>query len=112
MQYVLMLCADQAAPGSSDWEEAMAGCISWAVEMEARGVLLGGIGLRPSADATTVRVRDAGVLLGDGPFTDTKEQLDGFSVIECENLDEAIDIASQHPWARVGLIEVRPVWAP
>jgi hypothetical protein len=50
------------------------------------------------------------VLLSDGPFAETKDQIGGFSLIECTDLDEAVDVASKHPWAKVGQIEVRPVW--
>jgi hypothetical protein len=66
--------------------------------------------LRPAEDATTVRVREEEVLLSDGPFAETKEQMAGYDIIECENLDEAIEVASRHPVARFGSIEVRPLW--
>jgi len=66
--------------------------------------------LRPGSDATTVRVREEEVLLSDGPFAETKEQIAGYGIIECENLDEAIEVASRHPVARFGSIEVRPLW--
>ncbi len=66
--------------------------------------------LRPSRDATTVRVRNAEVLLADGPFAETKEQIAGFDIIECADLDQALDVAAKHPVARFGLIEVRPFW--
>jgi hypothetical protein len=66
--------------------------------------------LRPAEDATTVRVREEEVLLSDGPFAETKEQIAGYDIIECENLDEAIEVASRHPVARFGSIEVRPLW--
>ena len=66
--------------------------------------------MRPAEDATTVRVREEEVLLSDGPFAETKEQIAGYDIIECENLDEAIEVASRHPVARFGSIEVRPLW--
>jgi hypothetical protein len=50
------------------------------------------------------------VLLSDGPFAETKEQIGGFDLIECENLDEAIEVASKHPAAGFGFVEVRPLW--
>jgi hypothetical protein len=55
-------------------------------------------------------VREEEVLLSDGPFAETKEWIAGFDIIECENLDEAIEVASRHPVARFGSIEVRPLW--
>jgi len=57
-----------------------------------------------------VRVRGEEVLLSDGPFAESKEQMGGYNVIECSDLDEAIEVASRHPVARYGSIEVRPLW--
>jgi hypothetical protein len=111
VKYMLMLCSDMSF--MSDMEAAaMSGCGGWTEEMERRGVLRGTAGLRPASDATTIRVRGDDVLLTDGPFAETKDQIGGFSLIECTDLDEAIELASKHPWARVGQIEVRPVWEP
>jgi hypothetical protein len=80
--------------------------------MHRRGVLLSAAGLRPPSDATTIRVRDDAVLVADGPFADTKEQIGGLCMIECADLDEAIEVASKHPAATYGTIEVRPLWEP
>ena len=66
----------------------------------------------PPEDATTVRVRDGKLLLTDGPFVETKELICGFDVIECRDLDEAIEVASKHPMASFGMVEVRPFWTP
>ena len=62
------------------------------------------------ADATTVRVRDGKVVTVDGPFAETKEQIGGYFVVDCKDLDEAIEIAGKIPGARDGSIEVRPIW--
>ena len=83
---------------------------SWVAEMQQRGVRLQGARLRPPSDATTVRVRDGELLLSDGPFAETREQVGGFDLIECENLDEAIEVAAKHPASRFGFVEVRPLW--
>jgi hypothetical protein len=83
---------------------------AWVEEMDGRGVRLLGNQLRPVSDATTVRVRGGDLLVADGPFAETKEQIAGFDVIECADLDEAIEVASRHPVARYGTIEVRPFW--
>lgn len=107
MKYMLMICGDESAA-----EHAEDGCGGWSEEMLARGVLYGGDGLRPPDEATTVRVRDEQVLLSDGPFAETKEQIGGFCLIDCADLDEAIEIASKHPAATYGTIEVRPLWQP
>ena len=73
------------------------------------GVMRGGEGLQPTATATTVRVRDGETMLTDGPFAETREQLGGFYMIECGDLDEAVRWAAQIPEAGRGSIEVRPV---
>jgi hypothetical protein len=73
------------------------------------GVLLGGDRLQPVATATTVRVRDDERLLTDGPYAETKEQLGGFYMLECKDLDEALAWAARIPEARTGAVEVRPV---
>jgi len=78
--------------------------------MGRRGVLQGGERLKPAATATTVRVRDGEVLTSDGPFAETKEQMAGFYLVDCKDLDEAIEVASKIPGAQHGSIEVRPVW--
>jgi hypothetical protein len=83
---------------------------AWVKEVDGSGVRLMGHELRPSSDATTVRVRNSEVLLADGPFAETKEQIAGFDIIECADLDQALDVAAKHPVARFGLIEVRPFW--
>ena len=103
MRYMLMVYMDQEEfvamdPGEGAGTEPM----SWDREMEARGVRRSGSLLRPAADATTVRVRGEEVLLSDGPFAETKEQIAGFDVVECEDLDEAIEVASKHPAPRFG----------
>ena len=105
MKYMLLICGDKSAA-----DHANEGCGGWTEEMERRGVLRGVAGLRPPADATTVRVRDGSVLLSDGPFAESKEQVGGFCLIECADLDEAIEVAAQHPAAGYGTIEIRPLW--
>lgn len=74
------------------------------------GVIKGGNALHPAHTATTVRFRDDQVLMSDGPFIESKEQINGFMLFECDTLDEAIEWAAQIPGARHGSIEVRPVW--
>jgi hypothetical protein len=104
---MLLICGDESAA-----EHADDGCGGWSEEMAARGVLRGGAGLRPPQQATTIRMRDDTLLLSDGPFAETKEQIGGFCMIECADLDEAIEIASKHPAAGYGTIEIRPLFAP
>jgi hypothetical protein len=80
----------------------------WVDDVEARGVSEYGERLRPAHDATTVRVRDGEVLVVDGPFSEAKEAIGGFDVIDVRDLDEAIEIASKHPVASFGRVEIRP----
>ena len=74
------------------------------------GVLQGGERLRLTSDATTVRVRNGETLTTDGPFAETKEQLAGYFLVDCKDLDEAIEVAARIPGAKDGSIEVRPIW--
>ena len=69
----------------------------------------GGEALQPTTTATTVRVRDGEALVTDGPFAETKEDLGGFYLFECQDLDEAIELAARIPGAQHGSIEVRPI---
>ncbi|HET6729566.1 MAG TPA: YciI family protein [Jiangellaceae bacterium] len=113
MRYMLLICADENAVGAMSPEEGSAMLAEYGAfgeEMDRRGVLQGGERLRPTSDATTVRVRDGEVLAADGPFAETKEQIGGYYLVDCKDLDEAIDVASKIPGARQGTIEVRPIW--
>jgi len=113
MRYALLICTEDKRQAEMSEDEAgaqMAGYMAWGEEMGARGVLQGGERLRPTASATTVRVRDGEVLTSDGPFGETKEQLAGFYLVDCKDLDEAIDVAAKIPGATHGSIEVRPIW--
>jgi hypothetical protein len=113
MRYLLMICTEETADEASSPEEQAAGLAeygAWIEEMGRRGVLLGGERLRPTTDATTVRVRDGETLTSDGPFAETKEQVGGYFLVDCKDLDEAIEVASSLPGARSGSIEVRPIW--
>jgi len=77
--------------------------------MKESGKLVAGDALMPTETATTVRVRDGNIATTDGPFAETKEQLGGYYLLECNDLDEAIEMASKIPSARWGSIEVRPI---
>jgi hypothetical protein len=111
MRYALLVAVEENIELSTDDVERRFGeFMAFQDEMEARGVLLARERLQPTSLSTTVRVRDEGLVVADGPFAETKEQIAGFYVIECEDLDEAIEIASRNPGARYGTIEVRPVW--
>jgi hypothetical protein len=109
MKYMLMICVAEDATLTSDQiAESEALMKAWLDDTIARGVNLHGGRLRPVSTATSVRVRGGEVLVTDGPFAETKEQVAGYDVIECDDLDEAIEVASRHPVARYGTVEVRP----
>src|SRR3569833_1172309 len=107
MRYLLMIAGDETAE-----EHQYDGGDGWGEDLARRGKIHGGGGLRPPSEATTIRVRDGEVLLTDGPFTEAKEQIGGYVVLECDDLDEALEIAAKHPAATYGSIEVRPVFIP
>jgi len=106
MRYMLLICVDESIEVSPEESSAE----PWVEEMERRGLRRDGSRLRPISDATTVRLQGGEVVLSDGPFAETKEQIAGYDVIDCKDLDEAIEVASKHPVAKFGAIEVRPFW--
>ena len=111
MRYLLMICTDEHAPfGEEDAAATMAQYAAFGEEMGTRGVLQGGERLRPTSEAVCVQVHDGRVVTTDGPFAETKEQIGGFCLIDCADLDEAIEVASKHPAAGYGTIEIRPMW--
>jgi hypothetical protein len=113
MKYALLICIEEklmADMTPSEAEASYARYAKWMEEATARGVLLGGERLRPVADSTCVRVRDGEAIISDGPFAETKEQVGGFFLVDCKDLDEAVELASGIPGAAMGTIEVRPVW--
>lgn len=83
--------------------------IAWMDDLQKRAVYHGGARLR-TAVTTKVQVRDGEMLVSDGPYAETKDLMGGFLIVECEHLDEAIEIAAGHPFAKWGTVEVRPVW--
>jgi hypothetical protein len=112
MQYLLTIYNDESGfadvtPEQS--EQIMAAYGAFSEAAKAAGVMLAGEGLQPTSTATTVRVRGAETLTTDGPFAETREQLAGFYLFECKDLDEAIGWAAKIPGAQSGSIEVRPI---
>jgi hypothetical protein len=112
VKYMMLVCADESVELSPEEGTRMGPATdAWVEEMHRRGIRLQGERLRPVSDATTVSVRGGEVLIADGPFAETKEQIAGFDIIDCADLDEAIEVAAKHPVAGFGKIEVRPFWA-
>jgi hypothetical protein len=111
MRYLLLIYQDEAAHSKWSEEELAAeyrDYLTFGAETEKLGILAGDA-LMPTNTATTVRVRNGKVLTTDGPFAETKEQLGGYYMLDCNDLDEAIEIAAKIPGARHGSIEIRPV---
>ena len=111
MQYLLMIYASEAAENAMPPAEMGAIMQAYGAYTEAllkAGVMKGGERLRPTTDATSVRVRNGKSEVLNGPYADTQEQLGGYYLIEVENLDEAIRWAAKIPSALGGSIEIRP----
>ena len=107
MDYVFFICTDPEAPEPAPKED---NAEEWVAEVTASGARTTGHRLRGPEDATTVRLRDGQLLVSDGPFAETKEWIAGFDLVTCADLDEAVRIASRHPMAKFGRIEIRPFW--
>jgi hypothetical protein len=112
MRYMLLLY-DTPGPGPAHgtraWDASLDAYDRFAVEATRRGALRSGEALQPIETATTVRVRDGDVLTADGPFAPTDEVLGGMYIVECADLDEALDLAARVPDAATGSVEVRPI---
>lgn len=113
MKYLLLIYANEAVlPKTPETQKAASK--AWyglAEEMKAAGVYQTSAGLSSIDNATTVRVRQRQTLITDGPFAETHEQLGGFFLLECKDLDEALRWAEKIPAAKFGSVEVRPVWS-
>jgi hypothetical protein len=115
MKYLMLVCWDaERMNGQSepDPEAPLAEeeSFPWLDDVQERGIWVTGDQLAPPRRARSVRVRDGKTLVTDGPFTETKEAVGGFDLLECRSLEEAVEIAAAHPLAQVGTIEVRPLW--
>ncbi len=112
MRYALLIYGDEAgapAEGSAEGAEMMQAYGTFTQALQQSGAMQGGEPLLPASTATTVRVRGGKTLTTDGPFAETKEQLGGFYLVDCKDLDEAIAWAAKIPGAKDGSIEVRPI---
>ena len=112
MRYLLLIYTQEQAEVEAtpaEQEAVMDAYFAFSREVREAGVMLGGEALQPTATATTVRVREGKTLTADGPFAKTKEQLGGYYMLECPNLDEAIEWAAKIPGASHGSVEIRPL---
>ena len=107
MKYMFLLFNEEQEGSSTP--EAWADWEKFSADASERASIVDAAALQPGATATTVSIRGGETILTDGPFVDTKEQLGGYYVFDCPNLDEAIAIARMTPWTPTGHIEVRPL---
>lgn len=116
MRYALLIAdAETASPSPEPPDPAVVGQVmaeynAYTQMLRDRGAYLGGEALQPATTATTVRVRDGRTITTDGPFVEAKEALGGFYLVEARDLDEALEFAAACPGAKVGSMEVRPIW--
>jgi hypothetical protein len=112
MKYMLLQYGNAPQAPHYTREEAQAARQSWfdlVADMKTAQVYLENYGLAPVTDASTVRVREGETVASKGPFAETDEQLGGYFLLECKDLDEAMGWAAKIPYAQYGSIEVRPV---
>ncbi len=112
MKYLLMCCTEEkklSAMSESECKALMDETSAYCEALQKSGHLIVAETLEPVQMATTVRVRNGKLSTTDGPFAETKEQFGGFFLIDARDLNEAIQVASQFPSARLGSMEVRPV---
>ena len=113
MQYLLLLHVNESGWNQLTPEQQQQGAAAYLAYGEAlkkAGVFLGSNRLKPSANATTVRVANGKTQVLNGPYAETKEQLGGYYVVEAPDLDAALTWAKRCPGAQFGAIEVRPIW--
>jgi hypothetical protein len=117
MKYLLLVCWDaermngqtEPEPGAGAPEEEEEG-VPWLDDLQAKGIWVTGDQLAPPRRARSVRVRAGKKTVTDGPFTETKEAIGGFDLLECDSFEQAVEIAAKHPVAEGGAIEIRPLW--
>jgi hypothetical protein len=107
MRYLMLVCVD---PSAEPFDPAQDNVEEWVSTNDKNGTRIIGNRLADIGKAKTVRVRKGKLLVTDGPFAETKEWIAGFDLLECRDIDEAIQVASKHPMARFGRLEVRPLW--
>ncbi len=109
MRYMLLIYGPEQAPEAGGQMPDIAPWLEYTKWLEERGIYRAGDPLAPTSSATTIRVQGGQRLITDGPFAETKEALGGYYVVECDDLDTAIEAAARCPGALYGSIEVRPL---
>ena len=110
MEYLLFITVDPDGETVEPNDPDVDNIEDWVEEGIRRGINRRGDRLRPTSEAKVVKVRGGELIVTDGPFTEAKEWIGGYDLLECSDLDEAIEYASRHPMAKGGRVEIRPVW--
>ena len=109
MKYILLIHHEEVLD-EDERQHLLEESVQLANQLHEKRQYLDAAPLQPTSATTSVRVRDGKRVVTDGPFAETREQIGGYFLIEAKDLDEAIDIAARIPGARIGTVEVRPVW--
>jgi hypothetical protein len=109
MQYMLLIYLDENTLSEVERTQCYEESAGYARQLQEKGKYIAASPLQPTLTATSVRFREGKRVITDGPFAETREQLGGFFIVDAENLDEAIAIASQIPAGKFGTVEVRPL---
>jgi len=110
MKYMLLTYRDPSAQLEPEQRAAIPAAVAaWCEEMDGRGVRLAGHVLAPLTEARTIRIREGELRVDDGPITEEGVQIAGFNILECADLDEAVEVASKNPGASFGVLELRPI---
>jgi len=110
MRFLMLVCRDtEPVPDGAESGAPISDVDEWATTMDARGIRITGDPVAHQREAKAVRVRRGEIAVTDGPYLETKEILGGFDLLECRDMAEAIEVAAAHPFAREGVMELRPI---
>jgi hypothetical protein len=110
MKYMLFTYRDPSVPLDPEERGTIPAAVAaWCEEMDARGVRLEGQVLSPLADSRTIQLRGGQTKVGEGPVSEPNFHIAGFNILDCADIDEAIEVASKNPGARFGILELRPI---
>ena len=110
MKYMLFTYRDPSVQLDAEQRAAVPAAVAaWCEETDARGVRLQGHVLGPLSEARTIQIRAGEMMVGDGPVSEQTVQIAGFNILECADLDEALEVASKNPGASFGILELRPI---
>ena len=112
MEYLMLIYSEEKCeprPGTPEGDSHFNAYMKFSEEVQQKNVMRGSNALQDISTATTVRVRNGKTETTDGPFAETKEQLGGYYLLDCKDLDQAIEYAAKIPSSRIGSVEIRPV---